>query len=89
MARVRLLHQITTPIRAMSHTCKTLHKVNLVILKEEGDTITMRLIIMVAVILATVGTRAEDLKKFGLDDESSISPKIEVEPKTGSKGQAQ
>ncbi|MDA1044183.1 MAG: hypothetical protein O3C57_03055 [Verrucomicrobia bacterium] len=45
-----------------------------------------RFIVVAVLALATITGRAEDLKKLGLDDASSASPKIEVDAKVKVEG---
>ncbi|NQT91231.1 MAG: hypothetical protein HQ559_00605 [Lentisphaerae bacterium] len=47
-----------------------------------------RIAVAVAMVLATVGARAEELKKLSMDDASSVSPKIEVDAKTKVEGKS-
>ena len=47
---------------------------------------TLRLFFVFAILLATVGAHAEDFKKLGLEDKSSISPFIEKDTKVKVEG---
>jgi len=51
------------------------------VLQEKGNKMRAVFGVLVAVAMMTVVARAEVLKKLNLDDASSVSPKIEVDPK--------